>query len=73
MATHIKPEENARHDIPQAGPPASNLGFMSASPSDESDSEKQKLEQHAAPPPPNGGVMAWLQVAGAFFLFFNSW
>lgn len=25
------------------------------------------------PPPPDGGLVAWLQVAGAFFLFFNSW
>ena len=24
-------------------------------------------------PPPNGGVKAWLQVAGSFFLFFNCW
>jgi MFS family permease len=24
-------------------------------------------------PPPNGGFQAWLQVAGSFFLFFNSW
>ncbi|KAL2841045.1 MFS general substrate transporter [Aspergillus pseudoustus] len=24
-------------------------------------------------PPPDGGLRAWLQVAGAFFLFFNSW
>jgi hypothetical protein len=23
--------------------------------------------------PPNGGLIAWLQVAGSFFLFFNSW
>jgi hypothetical protein len=23
--------------------------------------------------PPNGGLVAWLQVLGAFFLFFNSW
>jgi hypothetical protein len=23
--------------------------------------------------PPNGGFEAWLQVAGAFFLYFNSW
>ncbi|PYH75146.1 putative MFS monocarboxylate transporter [Aspergillus vadensis CBS 113365] len=23
--------------------------------------------------PPNGGLQAWLQVAGSFFLFFNSW
>ena len=23
--------------------------------------------------PPDGGLVAWLQVAGSFFLFFNSW
>ncbi|MCJ1453667.1 hypothetical protein MMC28_004015 [Mycoblastus sanguinarius] len=23
--------------------------------------------------PPNGGLVAWIQVAGSFFLFFNSW
>lgn len=22
---------------------------------------------------PNGGLLAWLQVVGSFFLFFNSW
>jgi hypothetical protein len=27
----------------------------------------------AIAPPPNGGFEAWLQVAGAFFLFFNPW
>ncbi|PYH75101.1 MFS monocarboxylate transporter [Aspergillus vadensis CBS 113365] len=25
------------------------------------------------PPPPDGGLTAWLQVVGAFLLFFNSW
>ncbi|KAL4780273.1 MFS general substrate transporter [Aspergillus varians] len=40
----------------------------------QSDSEKQTAQQLAtSPPPPNGGLAAWLQVAGAFFLFFNSW
>src|SRR6478735_60510 len=24
-------------------------------------------------PPPNGGLMAWLQVAAGFVLFFNTW
>lgn len=24
-------------------------------------------------PPPDGGLVAWLQVVGAAFLFFNSW
>jgi hypothetical protein len=27
----------------------------------------------AQSPIPNGGLTAWLQVLGAFFLFFNSW
>jgi len=26
-----------------------------------------------AGPPPNGGTIAWMQVVGSFFLFFNSW
>ncbi|PWY85085.1 MFS general substrate transporter, partial [Aspergillus heteromorphus CBS 117.55] len=45
--------------------------------SDMSETEKQSIAQDtlplAPPPPPNGGTLAWLQVAGAFFLFFNSW
>lgn len=24
-------------------------------------------------PPPNGGLLAWLQVLGSFFLYFNCW
>lgn len=43
-----------------------------------------EVEKAAAPKPPqasvndaaaipNGGTQAWLQVLGAFFLFFNSW
>ncbi|KFY17902.1 hypothetical protein V492_00299 [Pseudogymnoascus sp. VKM F-4246] len=36
-----------------------------------------KLEAHPTEtpigPPPDGGFAAWLQVLGAFFLFFNSW
>ena len=35
--------------------------------------EKQPDPPATPPPPPNGGLTSWLQVAGAFFLFFNSW
>jgi MFS family permease len=28
---------------------------------------------NGAPPPPNGGTLAWLQVAAGFVLFFNTW
>lgn len=52
-----------------------------------SPSEKRSLELPAEPqseapairtantvgPPPNGGLLAWLQVLGSFMLFFNSW
>jgi hypothetical protein len=30
-------------------------------------------EETAYSAPVNGGLQAWLQVAGSFFLFFNSW
>jgi hypothetical protein len=41
-------------------------------------SEKQQArsdatEETAYSAPVNGGLQAWLQVAGSFFLFFNSW
>ena len=32
--------------------------------------DEQSLTSEA---PPNGGHRAWLQIAGAFFLYFNSW
>ncbi|KAJ6013847.1 hypothetical protein N7540_008438 [Penicillium herquei] len=41
--------------------------------SDNSTTENQTPEKSPVPPPPNGGLNAWLQVAAAFFLFFNSW
>lgn len=42
---------------------------------DASETEKQPPAKpvDAPPPPPDGGLSAWLQVVGAFFLFFNSW
>jgi hypothetical protein len=30
-------------------------------------------KSHHEEAPPNGGLNAWLQVLGSFFLFFNSW
>lgn len=42
---------------------------------DASETEKQPLSKRVdiPPQPPDGGLAAWLQVVGAFFLFFNSW
>ena len=40
------------------------------------DSEKNsqtELAKDATPEIPNGGLKAWLQVVGCFFLTFNTW
>lgn len=34
---------------------------------------KTEQESREPDPPPNGGTVAWLQVLGSFFLFFNCW
>lgn len=34
---------------------------------------KIEVVEQQPEPPPNGGLTAWLQVAGSFFLFFNCW
>ena len=39
----------------------------------EQDHEALKVEEETPLPPPNGGFNAWLQVAGAFCLFLNTW
>jgi len=35
--------------------------------------EKQRNPTSLDDDLPNGGMLAWLQVVGSFFLFFNSW
>ena len=42
---------------------------------DQTDFEKPTNLQvpRSGPPPPNGGLLAWLQVAAGFTLFFNTW
>jgi hypothetical protein len=35
--------------------------------------EEKEKQPSPADPIPNGGFKAWLQVFGAFLLFFNSW
>lgn len=35
--------------------------------------ENSSAPTNALPPPPNGGTLAWLQVAAGFVLFFNTW
>ena len=35
--------------------------------------EPEVVKPAGPPPPPNGGSTAWLQVAGGFMIFFNTW
>lgn len=52
---------DAEANIDDAAPPDEEIPISNADASNEPG------------PPPNGGFRAWLQVAGSFFLFFNSW
>lgn len=48
---------------------------MASHPQDSGDAEtKQTNAPKPGPgPPPDGGLVAWLQVVGGFFLNFNTW
>ena len=35
--------------------------------------EPEVVKPAEPPAPPNGGLTAWLQVAGGFMIFFNTW
>lgn len=59
------PEDNEKHPDPNF--PNSQV---QAEPKEES---LLKPPMGGASPPPNGGVIAWLHVAGGFMLFFNTW
>lgn len=41
--------------------------------SDEATKEAEPSKPAGPPPPPNGGLVAWLHVLGGFMLFFNTW
>ncbi|KAI2893723.1 hypothetical protein CBS63078_9059 [Aspergillus niger] len=62
-----------------SGSDASSISPLSVDPRavpNSAETEKQSVDEDSTPlppPPPNGGIFAWVQVAGAFFLFFNSW
>lgn len=41
--------------------------------SDEVTKDAEPAKPTGPPPPPNGGLVAWLHVLGGFMLFFNTW
>ena len=82
MNNHAEPEKgNILDDL--NGPPLRQIATDSTSGeafdaeaniSPEDQHPPQAAEKFEDPgPPPNGGLKAWLQVLGSFFLFFNSW
>jgi hypothetical protein len=68
MATLDGDEKIAALPLQERENPASQQSSIPAEP---------PSEETSSPPgpalPPSGGIKAWLQVLGAFFLFFNSW
>jgi hypothetical protein len=58
----------------QASPPISSDAAETQAPKDTTETSSSSAPE---PTParfiPNGGLQAWLQVAGAFFLYFNTW
>lgn len=78
-----RPEKEDAHVPPLAEAKASD-DMSSSNATDREHDEKTTdaeagLAQQKPPsgppggPPPNGGLTAWLQVLGGFFLFFNTW
>ena len=78
-------EQHVVNDFANGGPVQEDLGQHAQQKEtgelieDRKDTEKQTVQVsakqsiHNTSSVPNGGLQAWLQVLGAFFLFFNSW
>lgn len=68
MTETTVPEGGQRRDDERdAESPCSTLNLANGT------GEKPATAAPDASPPPNGGLEAWSQVVGSFFLFFNSW
>ena len=58
----------------QADIPTQDLrGSMETSSEPRSTTDNDKAPLSSGLEIPNGGFTAWLQVAGSFFIFFNTW
>jgi hypothetical protein len=57
----------------QASPAASYDAVEKEAPKDITETSSSTPEVKPARTIPNGGLQAWLQVVGAFFLYFNTW
>lgn len=68
-------------EVPQTGDYNHSRDHDHASSDNSSDEKRIGTESKPAPspagppggPPPDGGLTAWLQVLGSYFLFFNTW
>lgn len=70
---------NPQYPMPDSpGFPPGSPGFPPHSPGFQNEKEEPKAAPVRPPgppggPPPDGGLTAWLQVAGGYFLFMNTW
>lgn len=69
-------KEHLAEESTTSGPPAAQAGDVEAKAGDAPGSAPtagQKSDVNHMASVPNGGLTAWLQVAGSFALFFNTW
>lgn len=60
-------------DAERQASPATNDTVEKGTPKDVIETSSSTPEVKPARTIPNGGLQAWLQVVGAFFLYFNTW
>lgn len=69
--------EKSSSYYPSDADDSSFANVASSSPDIKSEADDSERSEDAVPTPdgapPNGGLVAWLQVVGAFILFMNSW
>lgn len=76
-SSHSESTLNSVHQEMEEKPHSPEQETQEPTPDNNSDIEKSPSpppnKPAGIPPPPNGGLVAWLHVVGGFSLFFNSW
>lgn len=69
------PEKDQIQELSETDVEAAGVGAQEEEhgPLEKTASRKSKHSVNNISSVPNGGLLAWMQVLGAFFLFFNSW
>ncbi|KAL4925291.1 major facilitator superfamily domain-containing protein [Aspergillus undulatus] len=70
---HTVDQPHGYDDANYSSPTLTPQGSHQEMPTRERSTEKTRPATGGPSPPPNGGLVAWLHVAGGFMLFFNTW